>query len=485
MRMAGAQPPQWRRKLSRIYTLRLLFMIVMAAGAATAKIHPVPLEKNTDPSKCIECHEDKSKGKVVHSAIAMGCTTCHEIRVNRDITRVKLTTATPLKLCLQCHADKNAKTIKGLVHNPAIKDCLDCHNPHTSDNKFQLVKASAGAKGENLCLNCHKQGMDTPKGGSHHAALDMGCNTCHTTHKAGDAGKREFRSHLTKDAPALCLDCHNATDDGLTKAHKGQPFQGADCLACHDPHQSKSPKLMQAFTHSPFESGACDTCHQPAKDGKVVLTTKSSKELCLQCHADKDEEIQKAKVPHPGAMGDCTDCHSPHAGKAPGHLKPDPVNACLNCHASQAEQHNKKHLHQPVFVQGCAICHAPHGGDNPKLLRAVGSDLCLECHNSEKKPGELKADHLITIFGGKVKLPEDYFDRTRRFPVKFGLGHPTAQHPVQNLADPLDPTKNRVTISCMNCHQPHAGDARAMLVGDVKPGMQFCRKCHTGMIGAQ
>src|SRR5512135_2704877 len=55
----------------------LLMAVLLAAPAALAKQHPVPLDKNTDAAKCIECHGDKAKGKVVHSAIATGCTSCH------------------------------------------------------------------------------------------------------------------------------------------------------------------------------------------------------------------------------------------------------------------------------------------------------------------------------------------------------------------------------------------------------------------------
>ena len=112
------------------------------AGRASAAKHPVPLDPKADPSTCIACHEDKAKGKDVHSAIAMGCTSCHEIRVNKDITRVKLITTTPLALCMTCHADKNAADLKGKVHPPAVRDCLKCHDPHQSDNKNQLLKPS-------------------------------------------------------------------------------------------------------------------------------------------------------------------------------------------------------------------------------------------------------------------------------------------------------------------------------------------------------
>jgi predicted CXXCH cytochrome family protein len=181
---------------------------------AIAAVHPVPLDKNVDAAKCLECHEDKTKGKAVHSAIAMGCLTCHEVRVNKDITRIKLITSTPQSLCITCHADKDAATLKGTVHPPAVRDCLKCHDPHTSDNKFQLLKATSGEKGKNLCLDCHTQGLNVPEKGSRHAALDMGCDTCHTTHKVGERGKQEFDNHLTprrqrrganQDAPGAAL----------------------------------------------------------------------------------------------------------------------------------------------------------------------------------------------------------------------------------------------------------------------------------------
>ena len=127
-------------------------LAVLLATPAVAAVHPVPLDKNTDAAKCLECHEDKTKGKSVHSAMATGCLSCHEIRVNKDVTRVKLITATPSALCLTCHADKKAADIKGTVHPPAVRDCLVCHDPHTSHNKKQLLKPMSGGEKENLCL---------------------------------------------------------------------------------------------------------------------------------------------------------------------------------------------------------------------------------------------------------------------------------------------------------------------------------------------
>jgi predicted CXXCH cytochrome family protein len=465
------------------------FVLVFATRPALAKTHPVPLDKNVDSAKCLECHEDKSKGKAVHSAIQTGCLSCHEVRVNRDVTRVKLITTTPVKLCIQCHADKDATQIKGAVHPPAVRDCLKCHDPHTTDNKNQLLKPLSGATAqENLCLGCHNIGLNTPKDGSRHAALDMGCDTCHTTHKTGDRGKREFDYHLTKDAPALCIDCHDPKDASLAKAHDNQPFEKADCLTCHDPHQSSSPKLMQAFVHAPFAGGssACSTCHQAPKDGKVVLTAASSKELCLTCHSDKADEIAKAKVQHPGAQGDCTDCHSPHAGKTQGFQKPDSVSVCLNCHSDQADQGKKAHVHQPAFGQGCYTCHEPHGSDNEHLLRAkTPNSLCLECHGPESNPKKLKDEHLVAIFDDKVKLPENYFASVPVLPLVNGVGHPVANHPVSDVHDFKDPSKVLMAMSCLTCHQPHSSAKPDLLVKDQQNNQAFCANCHKGDISNQ
>lgn len=463
----------------RSLVLRVGVLVLLAASYAIAATHPVPLDPKADTDTCLQCHEDKSKGKTVHPAVQMGCLTCHELRVSKDATRIKLKTTTVSALCITCHSDKNAAEIKGKVHPPAVRDCAKCHDPHVSENKSLLRKTESGDKKDNLCLTCHTKGLDVPKDGSRHAALDMGCDACHTTHKTGERGKREFDFHLTKDAPALCLDCHDAKDASLAKAHQGQPFATANCLACHDPHQSKSPKLMQAFLHAPFESKSCDTCHKEAKDGKVVLTAASAKEICVTCHAEKADQINNAKVQHPGAMGDCTDCHNPHGGKDPAFPNPGPVAVCVGCHTDQADQGKKAVVHQPAFEQGCATCHEPHGNDTPKLLRAEAiNSLCLECHGPDAQPKHLESDHLVTIFNDKVKLPEDYFASVKVLPIKYGRGHPVENHPISDVVDPSDITKVTAKINCLTCHQPHASAHEGLLAKDQQNNMAFCDNCH-------
>jgi predicted CXXCH cytochrome family protein len=468
-------------KIYKRNALGCVIVFLMLAGRVMAVQHPVPLDPKADSSTCLACHEDKTKGKSVHSAMAMGCTSCHEIRVNKDVTRVKLITTTPYALCLTCHADKNAADIKGTVHPPAVRDCVKCHDPHSSENKFQLLKATSGGEKDNLCLSCHKTGVNVPAKGSRHAALDMGCETCHLTHKTGEIGKTEFDFHLTKATPALCLGCHDVKNAELQKAHQNQPFETADCLSCHDPHQSAAPKLMAKFTHPPFADKQCEVCHAPAKDGKIVLTQANAKALCVTCHDDKAKLIETAKVQHPGAAGDCTDCHSPHASRQPGLPKTNAVEICLTCHSDIADQAKKPHHHQAAFGQGCGTCHQPHGGDNDHLLRTkTANALCLECHGPEAQPKKLEAEHMLTIFNGSVKLPEDYFTKNKVvvLPLKFGMGHPVSGHPVSDLLDPADPTKVKTPMNCLTCHQPHASAQPDLLVKDQANNMAFCSTCH-------
>lgn len=469
---------------SRFAALVGLFVVLAFVVPLRADIHPVPLEKNADTAKCLECHGEKAKGKFVHTAVSTGCTSCHEIRVNRDVTRVKLITATPYGLCLTCHADKNAAELKGTVHKPAARECLKCHDPHSSDNKYQLLKPTAGDQKENLCLSCHTIGLNVPEKGSRHAALDMGCETCHVTHKTGQAGSPEFDFHLTKTPPALCVDCHDVTSADLQKAHQNQPFATANCVQCHDPHQSAMPKLMARYTHPPFADKQCEMCHAPAKDGKVVLTQADAKSICVTCHDEKAKQIETAKVQHPGAAGDCTDCHNPHASRMPGLPKTNGVEICLGCHSDIADLAKKPVHHQPAFSQGCGTCHEPHGGDREKLLRADGNKLCLECHGPDITPQLDKDSGVYKIFDAKVVLPDDYY-KTNKIPIlplKYGKGHPVSGHPVSDVTDPSDLTKVIQKMNCLTCHQPHSSAHPNLLANDQENGTKFCSTCHKNLV---
>lgn len=139
----------------------------------------------------------------------------------------------------------------------------------------------------------------------------------------------------------------------------------------------------------------------------------------------------------------------------------------------------KAHVHEPAFGAGCATCHEPHGGNNEHLLRSDKVNaLCLECHGPDARPQKLESEHLIAIFNGQVKLPEGYFKGVPQLPIKYGLGHPIENHPIQDQMDPTDNTKVRAQINCLSCHVPHAATQQGLLINDHVNNMQFCASCH-------
>ena len=161
------------------------------------------------------------------------------------------------------------------------------------------------------------------------------------------------------------------------------------------------------------------------------------------------------------------------------------MSICLDCHTDQAEQGKKAHLHQPAFEQGCATCHEPHGGENQHLLRtATVNALCLECHGPDAEPKKLEKEHLVTIFDGKVRLPENYMNRVVVLPIKYGRGHPIENHPISDVMDPSNLNKVLTPMNCLSCHQPHSSAQPNLLVKDQANNMAFCITCHTNLIGS-
>jgi len=217
-------------------TLLMLLMVVLATAMPLAATeHPVKLEKDAD---CASCHEDKAKGKAVHSAIAMGCTTCHDVKTQGETTTVEFTTPKD-QLCFTCHE----KSKEEVLHGPYEKgQCVTCHDPHTSDFPKQLR-----AEGNPLCLECH-------------AARAKMEDTISLF-----GGKQSMSKADFEQAPKI-------VPDTMTK--KGHPFsrhpiadvpdpvrnEKMSCLSCHQSHAGAQSKLIT--TAKTNNGDICEACHQ-------------------------------------------------------------------------------------------------------------------------------------------------------------------------------------------------------------------------------
>jgi len=234
--------------------LSFLFLFFLSSYASSAEVD------------CLQCHEDLTKGKSVHAAVSMGCTSCHTAVDARDVPH-KMTTKIP----------------KGL-----------------------------SAEQPDLCYGCHDKSLFDKK--IVHAAIGMGCTGCHNPHAS------KYAKLLTADPPELCYSCH---DKGMfTKKKVHPPVAAGQCTVCHAPHSSGMASLLE----KPVDE-LCGTCHEGKTSGKHILAGYGL--------GDKHSTKGRPDPSRPGKEMSCTSCHSPHSSNGKFLFLDEAVhsgNLCLLCH---------------------------------------------------------------------------------------------------------------------------------------------------------
>ncbi len=236
-----------------------LLSVVLSSPAAAAGVN------------CLKCHAKLTIGKSAHKALNMGCTTCHS---GIDATTVphKKKNALPKglssdqpELCFGCH-DKTLFE-KKVVHAAVGMGCTGCHNPHASKNQKLLTTGIP-----ELCFSCHdKAGFSRPT--VHPPAASGDCMTCHAPHAS------DWLALLRNKPIDVCLQCHPdavhgvhispekqkriAESKGLPPdtepedpKRPGKPFY---CGSCHEPHSSEGLQLFRFNAHSMQD--LCVNCH--------------------------------------------------------------------------------------------------------------------------------------------------------------------------------------------------------------------------------
>ena len=354
-------------------TLPLLFAVVILIASGFSGRSASAQEKTTKKFKdtCItsECHAAMGNEKFVHGPVAAGeCTICHGESPEHKDKPAKFKFG-PIKdvagACYSCH--EKFKTGK-FRHTPfAEGECIACHSPHGSPNKFQLL-----AKGGKLCFNCHDEELVQGKF-VHGPAAVGGCVACHDPHAS------DYAKNLRAGGPNLCFMCHTDKAEAINKAE---------------------------FVHKPVSEN-CTNCHNPHSAAKQFMLESKAPALCLNCHKDKKKQINTVAVKH-GALEterSCLNCHDAHMSDIAKNLLMEPMDLCLNCHDREYKRDDGKSLmnmkkwlaenknhHGPIKQKDCSGCHNPHGSDNFRILRepypatfykpfAVENyDLCFSCH---------------------------------------------------------------------------------------------------------
>lgn len=258
--------------MTRLLKTLIFTAIAVFSARLNAGEHPVPLEKNVDAAKCLECHDDKTKGKHVHSAIAMGCTTCHEVKVEKDVTTVNLVSPRE-ELCATCHEKSRQTTL----HGPYAKgNCVLCHDPHATDFDKQLR-----AEGNSLCLECHRAGGWNGKFTPFKSIYEL------TESEYGEIPRIDLDPTQKFGHP---MGRHKVADlpDPL---HEGKPIS---CLTCHESHAGSQAKLVRTAEYNGKKMDVCDACHMANDDSRMAQAQKRADELEAQ---RQKEQQMRSKQP--------------------------------------------------------------------------------------------------------------------------------------------------------------------------------------------
>ncbi len=236
---------------------------------------------------------------------------------------------------------------------------------------------------ESPCLTCHPDFKKPAK--SVHAAMGMGCETCHMKVQGKEHPQDKGSVKLTQDMPELCYGCHDQSKFNGKVIHA--PVAGGMCTSCHNPHKSDSEKLLVSnmpglcytchdkakFTrknvHAAIPAVGCTMCHAPHASAYESLLSGSVNNVCKSCHVNKTTGVHIVALPG-GKI-------HPISGIDPSTVKkwvkvPDPKNPKFEIDVPDPKNPGKEIT--------CVSCHDPHSSDFRKLF--VQDRICKKCHKS-------------------------------------------------------------------------------------------------------
>jgi predicted CXXCH cytochrome family protein len=223
--------------------LASVVLALLSPSRADLRQHPVALPANVDPSKCLQCHNDKATGKYVHSAISMGCTVCHTVANVKGATYISLSSPSN-QLCLTCHT----LSTDSIQHPPYKEgDCIFCHSPHASDFPAHLY-----ASPQDVCMACHVRGLMKVNRKAHTLTLSWGTTI---PFKEMDSW---FYLNLDKTHKLNHpVEGHPVSGPNTALGKDAPPIT---CLTCHEPHHSiVSNLILPKYKNT---TSLCESCHR-------------------------------------------------------------------------------------------------------------------------------------------------------------------------------------------------------------------------------
>jgi DmsE family decaheme c-type cytochrome len=199
-----------------------------SGGDATLIFNPAKAAPKDVDAKCLRCHSGKHQNfdRSAHAENNLSCVTCHT--VHAATTPEHLLKAPQPTLCFQCHTDIKSQFAMPFHHkvNEGLLVCTDCHNPHGTYGKKNLLSA---ATQDQVCVKCHVEKAG-PFVYEHAPSKTEGCISCHTPH-GGPTARLLNRPSVN----LLCIQCHSPSPNFSTES-PGHNQNGANyntCTICH------------------------------------------------------------------------------------------------------------------------------------------------------------------------------------------------------------------------------------------------------------
>jgi len=340
--------------------------ICISCHSPHGSLKPMQIERSGQ-ELCLVCHQQKEeelKMPVIHAPVKEGCTECHDPHQSKMRFQLRGDGKAVSSLCFNCHE----KTIftKKHRHGPVgVGDCIACHKPHAGPNKKLLIAPTA--KGE-LCFKCHKDRQNGFNQKYVHQPVADDCGNCHDPHSS------EFRFQLIKDQTELCKGCHGKNNSGVYKdianaKTKHPPVDQGRCTDCHNVHSASYKPLLKNSTEK-----LCFSCHVDLGDEVAESKyrhgpTKTGD--CTSCHKVHGSDFAKLLVRYfpgnfyseykPGQYNLCFGCHNKDIAKKKF------TNTLTNFRDGE---YNLHYFHVNMKKgRTCIACHNPHASNQNKHIR--------------------------------------------------------------------------------------------------------------------
>jgi len=274
--------------------------------------------------------------------------------------------------CQSCH-DGNQKEIKV----PGAEGKMRPLHVIAEDKYAQSVHAKM------LCVDCHKEIINSAAPHKKDLKLKVGCVQCHQ-----DLWETAKKENKTKEKPRLGVVVENI--ELYKKSFHARPNQddptkvNSSCNDCHDTHSFNVPPKGTA-ERTNWNLTVPDTCGPKCHDEQfdAYKTSAHGKEVL-------EKHNLKSAV--------CTDCHTTHSiiNTSLDPFKLDVTKVCGGCHVENMKSyvdtyHGQVNSLGYAYTAKCYDCHGSHGilGSKDKGSK-VHTDkrlkTCKQCHDGKKMP---------------------------------------------------------------------------------------------------